>query len=109
MAGARVGVGDAQGTDRFTAEHGDGVARLARGHPGEAPRRPGAQVARALRDHRQIRPQHVPGRQQPGVQGDGLQVTAPGLPDGDHPDQRGRQRVEGPREGAGSAPPSVMT
>ena len=87
-----------------TAEHGDGVARLTGGHPGEAPRRPGAQVARALRDDRQVRAEHVPGRQQAGVHGHRLEVAPEGLPHGDHAGQRLVQRVDRAGEAGGQRP-----
>ena len=75
-----IGVREPQRADRPAAEHRHRVHDLAGGHAGESPRRAGAEVARALGDDRDIGRQHVPGRQQPGVHGDRLEIAAERLP-----------------------------
>ncbi len=72
------------------AEHGRGVDCLTAGHAGEPPAGAGAQIARALGHHGQLRAEDVSGGQQPGVQGHRLQVTAECLTDRD----RARQPAE---------------
>ncbi len=97
---ARVGVADPQCRHRRPAEHRRRVHRLARGHPGEPPPRTGPEVARPLGNHDQIGPEHMPRRQQAGVHGDGLQISAERLARGDGPGQPARfaQPGHGPGE-----------
>ena len=78
----RVRVADPQRRHRAPAQRRGRVDRLARGHPGEAPPGPGAEVAGPLRDHRDVGAEHVPRREQPGVHGHRLQVAAERLPGG---------------------------
>ena len=66
----------------MAAQDVGGVERLARRHPGEPPRGARADVAGPLCDHDHVGPQDVHGREQSGVDGDGLVVAAVGLPDG---------------------------
>jgi hypothetical protein len=101
VAVSRVGERQPQGRDRAAVKRGGRVDRLARRHAGEAPPRPGAEVAWALRDDRDVGPDHVPGGQQAGVHGDRLQVTAEGLAGGD----RRRQPPRLPQAGDGAGEP----
>jgi hypothetical protein len=79
---AQVRVAHPQRRHRPPAQHGGCVDRLARGHPGESPPGPGAEVARALRDYRDVSAEHVPGGEQAGVHRHRLQVSAERLPRG---------------------------
>ena len=81
MPVTRVGVGHPKCGHPTTAERADRVERLAGGDARVAPRGPGADVARALDDDRDVCPEDVLGRQQPGVQRHGLVLAAVGLPD----------------------------
>ncbi len=96
----RVRVAHPQRRHRAPAQGAGRVDRLARGHPGEPPAGPGAEVARSLRDHRDVGAEHMPGGQQPGVHGHRLQVPAERLPGGDRRRQPSRfaERRAGARE-----------
>jgi hypothetical protein len=87
VALARVGLADPQAGHCPSAERGGGVDRFARRYPGKPPAGPGSEVARALRDDRDIGREHVPGREQPGMHGHRLQVSAERLPGGHGRDQ----------------------
>ncbi|GAB3839432.1 hypothetical protein GCM10029963_06690 [Micromonospora andamanensis] len=104
VPGSWVGGGDPQRADRASAEGGDGVHRLADGHSGEAPAGAGAEVARALRHHRDVGVEHVPGGEQPAVQRRRLQVTAERLPDAYRADQDVPQPGQGAGEPGGQRP-----
>ena len=87
MARSRVGLGHAQAGHRSPAEHADRVDRLAGGDAGEPPARPGAEVARTLRDDGHLGAQHEARGEQPRVQRDRLEVAAVRLTDGHRADQ----------------------
>jgi hypothetical protein len=99
---ARVRVAHPQRRHRTAAQRRHGVDRLARRHAGEPPAGPGAEVARPLRDHRDVGAEHVPGREQPGVHGHRLQVPAERLSGGHGRRQPSRfpERRAGTREPA---------
>jgi hypothetical protein len=61
----RVRVADPQRRHRAPAQRRGRVDRVARGHPGETPPRPGAEVAGPLRDHGDVGAEYVPRREQP--------------------------------------------
>ena len=102
----RVGVADPQRRHRPSAQRRDRVDRLARRHPGEAPPGPGAEVARPLRDHRDVGAEHVPRGEQPGVHGHRLQIPAERLPGGHRRRQPARlaERGAAAREPGGQRP-----
>ena len=99
MAFPWISLTDPQRGDRAPAEDRGRVHRLAAGHPREAPPGSGAEVAGPLGHDDHVGAQHVPGGQQPGVQGDGFQVAAEGLADGHRPSQPAR--FAQPRAGPG--------
>ena len=99
VALSRVGERQPQGSDRAAVQRGGRVDRLARRHPGEAPPGPGAEIARTLGDDRDVGPDYVPGRQQAGVHGDRLEVTAERLAGGDR--RRQPPRLPEPGDGPG--------
>jgi hypothetical protein len=82
VALARICLAHPQAGHRTSAQRGDGVDRLAGRHPGKTPAGPGPQVARALRDDRDIGLEHMPGGEQSGMHGYRLQVPAERLPGG---------------------------
>ena len=81
---AGVTFGDPQGGHTSATERVRGVERLACRGAGEAPAGAGTEVARALRHERDVSLEHMPGREQPGVHIDRLEVAAEGLPDRHH-------------------------
>ncbi len=96
---ARVGGRQPQRRDRPAAEHGGRVHRLARGDPGEPPPGAGAGVARPLRHDGHVGAGHVPRREQAGVHGHRLQVTAERLAGGDRRGQPSGRAQPGCRAG----------
>ena len=86
MALAGVGLRNAQTGDGPPAQGGDGVDGIPAGDAGEPPGGVRAQIARTLDDDDDLSAQNVTGGQERVMNADGLQVTAPGLPRRDSPD-----------------------
>jgi hypothetical protein len=99
VALTRIGFADPQAGHRTSAQRGDGVDRLAGRHPGKTPAGPGPQVARALRDDRDIGLEHMPGGEQSGMHGHRLQVPAERLPGGHGRGEPARVRQRRARAG----------
>src|SRR6202167_1596015 len=97
----RVGVADPQRRYRPAAQHGRRADRLACGRPCGTPPGAGAQVSWPLGHHDRVGAEHVPGRQQPAVQRDRLQVAAERLAHR----HRGRQPAGVPQCGGGAGEP----